>query len=116
MTDEVPTYEVPTYMQSFGFEPLGYAQARGSERRYAFRNHTGIIIFRGVVLASLSGLLALNEDPRFWRKFFPKRGGRIDTPAAAAFLIRECHVIGQIELPPESMPRPAGRPRKAAVE
>jgi hypothetical protein len=105
--------EIPTYMQAFGFEPLGYAQARGAEPRYAFRTRAGIIIiFRGVVLASLSGLLALNPDPCFWRRLFPRRRGRIDTVAAAALLIRECQLIGHVELPEEHMPRPAGRPKK----
>jgi hypothetical protein len=103
-----------SYIREFGFEPLGYAQARGSERRYAFRTSTDLIVFRGVVLASLSGLLALNPDPNFWRKLFPKRGGRIDTAAAAAFLIRECQLTGLVDLPEEHMPRPAGRPKKGA--
>ena len=105
-----------SYMRSFGFEPLGYVQARGGEPRYVFKTHAGTIIHRGVVLASLAGLLALNPDPRFWRKNFPKSGGRVDTPAAAGVFIRECQIIGQIELPPEHMPRPAGRPKKAAAE
>jgi hypothetical protein len=109
---QLMTDEVPTYMQSFGFEPLGYAQAKGSEPRYIFKTPAGIIIHRGVVLASLPGLLSLNPDLRFWRKNFPKPGGRVDTPAAAGVFIRECHIIGRIELPPEHMPRPAGRPRK----
>ena len=26
--------EIPTYMEYFHFEPLGYVQARGGERRY----------------------------------------------------------------------------------
>ena len=103
-----------SYMRSFGFEPLGYAQARGSERRYAFKTRTGLIVFRGVVLVSLSGLLALNPDPYFWRKLFPKPGGRIDTAAAAAMLIHECQLLGQVELPAEHMPRPSGRPKKGA--
>ena len=103
-----------SYLRCFGFAPLGYAQARGSERRYAFKTSKELIVFRGVVLASLSGLLALNPDPKFWRKFFPKRGGRIDTAAAAAFLIRECQCIGRVELPEEHMPRPSGRPKKGA--
>lgn len=30
-------YEVPSYMEYFHFEPLGYVQARGGERRYVFR-------------------------------------------------------------------------------
>ena len=109
-------YEIPTYMEYFHFEPLGYVQARGGERRYIFRTERDTFVYRAVVLASLGGLLALNPDVALWRKFFPKRAGRIDTAAAAAFWIRECQIIGRIELPPEHMPRPAGRPRKAAVE
>ncbi len=108
-------YEIPTYMEYFHFEPLGYVQARGGERRYVFRTHTDIIIYRAVVLASLGGLLALNPDVDLWRKLFPKGAGRIDTAAAAAFWIRECHIIGQIELSPEHMPRPVGRPKKGEV-
>ena len=107
--------DIPTYMEYFGFEPLGYAQARGGERRYIFRCATGIIIFRGVDLASLGGLLALNPDAGLWRKLFPKRGGRIDTAAAAAFWIHECRCRGQIELPPDHAPRPVGRPKKGAA-
>ena len=68
-------YEIPTYMEYFHFEPLGYVQARGGERRYVFRTHTDIIIYRAVVLASLGGLLGLNPDVGLWRKLFPK-GGR----------------------------------------
>jgi hypothetical protein len=108
------TEPIPSYMSSFGFEPLGHAQARGSEPRYVFRTPTGIVVYRGVVLASLPGLLALNSDLRFWRKYFPRPGGRVDTPAAAAFLIRECRCIGVVQLPPEFAPRPAGRPKKVA--
>jgi hypothetical protein len=104
--------EIPTYMQSFGFEPLGYVQARGGEPRYVFKTAAGIIIHRGVVLTSLAGLLALNPDLQFWRRNFPKPGGRVDTPRAAGVFIRECHIIGRIELPPEHMPRPAGRPKR----
>ena len=29
-------YEIPTYMEYFHFEPLGFVQARGGERRYVF--------------------------------------------------------------------------------
>ena len=108
-------YEIPTYMEYFHFEPLGYVQARGGERRYVFRTHTDIIIYRAVVLGSLGGLLALNPDVHLWRKLFPRRAVH-RYRSCCRLLIRECQIIGQIELPPEQMPRPAGRPRKAAVE
>jgi len=106
--------EIPTYMEYFHFEPLGYVQARGGERRYVFRTDRDTFVYRAVVLASLGGLLALNPDVALWRKLFSRGAGRIDTAAAAAFWIRECQIIGQIELPPEQMPRPVGRPKKEA--
>jgi hypothetical protein len=103
---------IPSFLHTFGFVPLGCVQARGAETRYAFRTRHGIVVQRGVVLTSLAGLLALNPDADRWRYLFPKRGGRIDTPSAAALLIRECQLMGRVELPEEHMPRPAGRPRK----
>jgi hypothetical protein len=107
--------EAVSYMRSLGFEPVGYAQSRGSEHRYVFRTPTGLVVYRGVVLASLPGLLALNPDASLWRRWFPKRGGRVDTVAAAAFCIRECRCRGLIELPSTLAPRPVGRPKKGAV-
>jgi hypothetical protein len=107
--------EAPSYMRSLGFEPVGYAQAQGSELRYAFRTPTGTIVYRGVVLASLPGLLGLNPDVALWRRWFPKPGGRIDTAAAAAFCIRECLCKGLVELPPDLAPRPIGRPKKGVA-
>ena len=107
------TKSQPTW-NTFTSNPSAIVQARGGERRYVFRTDRDTFVYRAVVLASLGGLLALNPDVALWRRLFPKRAGRIDTAAAAAFWIRECQIIGQIELPPEHMPRPAGRPKKEA--
>ena len=62
-----------SYMASLGFEPVGYAWTQGSERRYVFRTPIGLVVYRGVVLASLPGLLGLNPNAGLWRRWFPKQ-------------------------------------------
>ena len=62
-----------SYMRSFGFEPLGFAQARGGEPRYIFRCATGMDHSqRALIWRPPGGLLALNPDAGFWRKLIPE--------------------------------------------
>ena len=101
------------FAKSFGFSALGWAQAKGSEPRFAFKTPAGLVVLRSRDIMALSGLALLCPDLSVWRRYFPRGRGRVDSAAAGAFLIGQCRAAGLCELPPELAPRPAGRPKKA---
>ena len=104
------------YLCDHFIEPAGYAQAAGTELRFAFQTSGGLAVFRGNPLLSRACLLARCSDTDVWSYAFPGRRNRLfDVAAAAAFLIGRCIARGKMELPPEVALRPVGRPPKARV-
>ena len=94
------------------FEALGHFTAPGGSTRYFLKVGGEVRAFRGWQLANLGCLLEIVPDVDHWRSCHGRNGGKIDSKAAAAALIRECWNAGSYEPPQHLRPRPVGRPPK----
>ena len=92
--DEVQKQKIKTP----DFRCLGWYQGSGGEPTFVFEVAGQRVELRAARIADAGSILSVIPNAEWLRFCFPAPGkpGRFDTEAAAAFLIRECQVMGRL--------------------